>query len=259
MDDPRIIGADTETHDGVPYSAQISIADGTAIMVLLFDIEAVKELKAQLLKLLNGGWRLVFHYAPADLPIFESIIGFELSGRYEDTMLAGYGFGNLGRLGLKALARRILGRSRLSWEETVTPYSKEVLAQWMMKAFVYSENTWHQEISRFHKKSGKPLKPMTVLSEPEKLLPELLRYCVNNPDYPIWQKLFERMPREWMERLVEACGPVPVKGIAHCPLNVQIEYACSDPDDTRRLWLKMQAMREEFERGLCFQGEDRDT
>lgn len=223
-----LIGGDTESHDRIPYSFQLSLYPTTARMILLKDEWLVREVGGWL-NARMGAWgntKLVFHYAPADLPIFESIVGGSLNGEYRDTIQECYRFGNFHSQGLKPLSRRVLGRKRLSWEETVTPYSKEVLSQWMMQAFCHAESSWSESIPRFHKISGKSLKPLIVKSLPEKLLPELMGYVLKSPEYPIWQKISERMPSEWLEKLVAAVGPVPAKGIAHCPLDVQIEYAC---------------------------------
>lgn len=250
------IGFDTESQEGRPYSFQYSLAPGSARMVMLKDEELVRSAVGLLNSLGKHTW-IAMHYAPADLPIAD-MLGLKVRN-LRDSMLEAYGFGNLGRLGLKALAKRVLGRTRLSWEETVTPYSKEVLAQWMMNCFVHAETQWYTEVPRFHKKSGKPLTPTIVRSVPEKLLPELLSHSLKNTDYPIWQKLYERMPPEWMEKLVDVCGLVPVRGIAHCPIDVQIEYACSDPDDTRQLVIEFERRRREFETVLNVQDEDYDA
>lgn len=267
---PIFIGGDTESHDHEPYSWQVSLEDGIARMVMLKNKEACNALVdflAPVPWLENVSY--VFHYAPADLPIFEQQFGFSLDGKYRDTMLEGYGFGGqFGRLGLKALARRILGRQRLSWEETVTPWSKEVLTQWMMNGFVHAEQNWRTVERRYSKPKKnaalwsmevpKELKSKIHRSEAEKLLVELQGYTINNPEYKIWEKIDERMPKEWLDKLIKACGPMPVKGIAHCPLDVQIEYACSDPDDTRQLAIRFETMRKEFIESLNVQDEDRD-
>ena len=260
--EPLLIGGDTESHAGVPYSWQVSLEPGVARMMMLNNKEVCKEV-AEWLYFTTGTFcdpdnRFVFHHAPADLPIFEQQLGMRLDGLFDDTMMEAYHLANL-RQGLKPLSRRLLGRERLSWEETVTPYSKEVLGQWIMNGFIYAENHWQTVVERFHKKTNKPLKPKVTVSAAEKLLRELLTYSVNNTEYPIWDKLYERMSAEWLEKLVEVSGPVPQRGIAHCPLDVQIKYACSDPDDTRQLALLFKTMRKEFIEGLNLQEEDFDA
>jgi hypothetical protein len=70
--------------------------------------------------------------------------------------------------------------------------------------------------------------------------------------------LHERIGQENLDPLIEKFGPVPVKGIAHCPIDVQIEYACSDPDDTRQLAIAFDVMRKDLVEQLNVQQEDHD-
>jgi hypothetical protein len=67
------------------------------------------------------------------------------------------------------------------------------------------------------------------------------------------------MPKEWMSKLIDELGPVPQKGIAHCPIDVQVEYACSDADDTRQLAVEFDRMRRELVAELNIQEEDEDV
>lgn len=254
-----LIAGDTETHAGVPYSVQISTKVGTARMVMLKDEGLVRDLGAWLTATMHpwGTSKLVFHNAPADLAIFEQVVGGKLNGEYRDTMQEAYRFGNLPQ-GLKALSRRILGRTRKSWDETVTPYSKEKLAEWMMNGFCHAEENWRITQQRVSEKTGKALKPTVKKSEAEKLLVEIMGYLQNNPEYKVWDKLAERMPVEELERLIVSVGPVPQKGIAHCPIPVQIEYGCSDPDDTLALAVEFDRRREQSITDLDIQQEDAD-
>lgn len=262
LPEPLYIGGDTESHAGTPYSWQISLEDGVARMVMLRNKAVCREL-AWWLGVKMGSFysmknRFVFHNAPADLPIFEQQLQFSLEGLFRDTMQEAYHFGNL-RQGLKPLSRRLLGRSRLSWEETVTPYSKEVLNSWLCDAFIHAESNWQEVHQTFHKRTRAPNKPKVVKSTAERLLVELSGYMMNNPEYKIWDKLSERIPSADLARLVEAVGPIPKRGIAHCPIEVQVEYGCSDPDDTRRLAMLFDKMRVEFIDGLNVQEEDVDA
>lgn len=270
------IGFDTETHAGTPYSFQYSLEDGSARMVMLKDEHWVRESVAFLNSIQSGhsytkhsyggivktvrqgsevDW-VAMHNAPADLAIAD-LIGLRVVN-LRDTMQEAYHFGNL-RQGLKPLARRLLGRLRSSWEETVTPYSKAVLNNWLCDAFIHAENHWQEVRQTFHKRTKAPNKPKVVKSVAERLLVELAGYMVNNPEYKIWDKLQERMPSKDLARLVEAVGEVPKRGIAHCPIEVQVEYGCSDPDDTRRLAILFDKMRSEFIEGLNVQEEDVDA
>jgi uracil-DNA glycosylase family 4 len=260
---PVPIGGDTESHLGEPYSWQFSLESNVARMVFLKNREVCKvlsdELRASAFFLDFPSEFFAFHYAQADLDIFERELGFSLDGLYRDTMQETYHLGNVSfSQGLKPVTRRLLGRKRKSWEETVTPYSKAILADWLQEGFIYAEKNWQRVEERFHKKTGKPLKPKIHRSEAEKLIPELMGYMLNNPEYKIWEKIVERMDEKELGMLEVVNGKVPGKGIAHCPLDVQIEYGCSDPDDTRQIALLFDKMREEFIEKLYFQEEDRD-
>lgn len=261
LPEPLLIGGDTETHAGRPYSWQVSLEPGVARMMMLDNHIVCREV-AEWLNVMVGSFfdpdnRFVFHHAPADLPIFEGLLGFSLHGLFRDTMHEAYHLANL-RQGLKPLSRRLLGRQRLSWEETVTPYSKAVLGAWLQEGFVYAEGHWQQTLQTLHKKTGKPNKPKIVRSAAEKLLVELYGYMLNNPEYKIWDKLHERMPEVDLVKLIDAVGPIPQKGIAHAPKDVQVFYACSDPDDTRQLAVLFESLRKQFIEGLNLQDEDLD-
>lgn len=264
--DMELIGVDTESHDGVPWSIQVSIKPGTARLVRMDNEDGLWGLKRQLLWAIDEGVELVFHQAGADLGIVGGLVEREF--KYRDTMQECYQFGNFLRQGLKVLAYRLLGRRRKSWEETVTPYSKAVLGQWMMDGFVHAEQNWQRvettiETNRVSEKTGKALKDLAktklIRSPAEVLTREILGYTLNNPEYETWEKLEERVPVEWMSKLVEVAGPVPQLGIAHCPLDVAVEYGCSDADDTLQLALLFDRMRLEFQEGLDIQPEDCDV
>lgn len=246
----EMYGADTESHAGKPFSVQISLATGTGALVYWKNQEVVRYLGYTLDGLCSIP---VFHYAPADLPMFEQITN--VTG-YRDTLQEAYGL--LLPQALKTLSRRLLGRKRLSWEETVIPPSRRELARWMRQALRHAEGHWQTEVARFHKKTGKPLKPVVTMSRSEKLLPELYAHMMNNPDYAIWEKLKERMPEAELEKLIEYLGPYPVKGVAHLSVEELINYGCSDADDTLTLAKLFERMRKEFVVKLQFQEEDRD-
>jgi len=281
LDEPWLIGGDTESHGGEDYSWQLSLEDGVARMVMLKNRKVCDETAKWLIMQFSqkrvlgptpSKWtpRFVFHYAQADLPIFESELGYSLHGLYRDTNQEAYHLGNLPQ-GLKGLARRLLGRKRKSWEETVTPASKDALSMWMMEGWGLMEAEWQGEVvkietDRVSLKTGRALKDKVTRkitkSPAEKVLWDILKYTQDteaHPDYDPWAKLTERLTGGWMERVTDVIGPPPVKGIAHVPSEEQIEYGCSDPDDTRRLAVLLDQLRREFIDGLDFQEEDRDA
>lgn len=253
------IGYDTESHCGAPYSFQYSLSDGNARMVMLKDDSLVRNVRDMLNSVQReSDWPtwIGAHNAPADIPIAD-MIGLNLINLH-DTMQEAYHFQNLPQ-GLKALARRLLGRKRKSWDETVTPHSKDLLCAWMAEGFVLGEREWRREEvlierDRVSTKTGKALKDKTthkiIKSFAETVLADILKYTAQNPDYNPWEKLTERLDESVRVQLIERLGAIPQKGIAHVPLDEQIEYACSDPDDTRMLGMMFEGMRTEFVKGL---------
>jgi DNA polymerase len=250
------MGGDTESHAGVPYSIQVSLAEGSGALALRknagvveYLAEAIQQAKVE---------ELILHNAPADLDDFYGVEGLALEGiPYRDTMQEAYGL-TIWPQALKVISKRILGRNRKSWEETVIPPSKRELGKWMRKCLLHAEENWREVIPRFHKKTKKPLKPQVNVSESEKLLPALYGFMVNNPDYKIWDKLLERMPGEELKKLVHLFGPWPTKGVAHLTIEELLEYGCSDADDALTFAVEAERLRGEFIRKLDFQEEDRD-
>lgn len=246
----RWAGADTESHAVEPLSIQVSLATGTGGLVLWKNAEVVRYL-AECMRHCD---EILYHYAPADQPMFDQMgLGYI---PYRDTMQEAYGL--LLPQALKTLSRRLLGRVRKSWDETVTPPSKKVLAQWLRDCMRYSE-TWTVVEERTHKKTGKPLKPKVIVSPTEKLIVELYGYMVNNPEYKIWEKIKERMLGGTLAQLEQKVGRMPVKGVAHLTTQELVDYGCSDADDTLTLGLMFEKMRKDFVANLDVQPEDRDT
>ena len=241
-------GCDTESHAGRPYSLQVSLERGTGRLVEWSNTRLVRYL----------GWCLhelhlnpILHYAPSDLDMVEQMMAVRT---YRDTQQEAYQL--LLPQGLKSLSRRLLGRNRLSWEETVTPASKGQLTAWMSRAWKVAEG-WQQVVERTHKKTGKPLKPRIISSPAEKTLLSIYGSMRNNPEYKVWDKLQERLV-EYMPQLERAVGQLPVRGVAHLSMEELVSYGCSDADDTLTLGLMFEKMRREFVEKLGFQDEDVD-
>ena len=238
--DERFMAIDTETHGNAPYSIQFSDLVGSARMVLLSDPVVSRWAVEFINRSIYHGTELVFHNAPADLDLVMSlgIQGF----LWRDTMQEAYHLGL--PQGLKALSYRLLGRKRKSWEETVTPASKDVLRQWITDAIIQAQERMTVAIPRYSKKTNKKLKPEIKKSECEKVLTSILGHVERNAEYDPWKKLVERTEEiGGLETLSGLFGPVPIKGIAHCTLQDQIEYGCSDADDTLAVALELERLR----------------
>ncbi len=251
---PPLLGVDTETHAGQRWSIQISSKVGTGLMIQTdtgeFDHWLLKRLRYWVEK-----YEWALHNAEADLWVAD-LLGLH-NQPYRDTMAEAYLFQNLPQK-LKALSRRVLGRTRMSWDELVTPYSKEKLHEWMTDGILYAADYWRITTERRHKRTGRLLKPEVKLSRTESLLFEIDQYMVNNPDYPVWDKIAERVPVTGLEKLVAKFGPLPQKGIGHVPLDQAVWYGVSDADDTLAVATRFDEMRREFKVGLSVVEEDRD-
>lgn len=255
-----ICGMDTESHGGVPYSIQFSLAPGTSRMILLEDRGLVDYWSLWAARQITRyGMELVFHNAPADLDVIYSL-GVRRF-KYRDTMQDAYHMGNQPQ-GLKALSYRLLGRRRKSWEETVTGPSKLVLCDWLNRSIEYAARNWTQTVERRSAKTGKLLKPKLAVSEAGRTLESILTHTIASESYDPWDKLSERLmcrDEDWFyaDQLIHSLGPVPVKGIAHCSEADQIEYACSDADDCLAIAMLLDRMRDEV--GAEIQEEDYDV
>lgn len=254
-----LLGLDTETHAGRRWSIQVSSFVGTGLMIQTdtgeFDPELLQELAYWI-----APYELALHNEDADLWAPE-LMGLP-NMPYRDTMKEAYAFQNLPQK-LKAIARRVLGRQRISWEELVTPYSKEKLLNWMADGIMYAEENMRLVEERKHKKTGKALQPKIHKSEMEKTLVDVYQHAIGNPDYPsdmtLWQKLDERLGPELTARLALQMGARPERGIAHVPLDEAIHYGCSDADDTLAAALTFELMRKDFKQKLNVTAEDRDV
>ncbi len=261
----ELIAADSESHGGVPFSVQVSIEVGSGVMVLEEDKPTIRRLGRVLFEKLRDGGEFIFHNAPADLQTFERHLSLFGVGRFEfrDTLQEAYHLGL--PQGLKALSYRLLGRKRLSWEETVTPASKVALYEWMNMAIDYAAGSWTRTIERTGKR-GQPLKPKVVVSKAESTLRSVLNHMLTSEGYDPWEKLEERFDRiadnpsiKYNPLTLESqIGRIPVKGVAHLSLDELVEYGCSDADDTLAVEIELERRRGEFEGRVGVREEDYD-
>ncbi len=240
-----VIGVDTETDEGRPYSIQASVVPGTGIMVILSDKEAVEALVAEINRLISLDWELVFQNAPADLDIAESI-GIDCS-KFRDTMQELYHLGNLPQ-GLKQAVYRVFGYRMTSYDEVVTPHSKAALETWLAEALAHVSMEMRTEVrEQLKTKVRVTMKP----HEAEAVLRRVMGRL--DSDYDPWEKPKQDkgvekprlIGREWLDEVERAVGRMPRRSIVHAPLDQQVKYACGDADFTGRLatWLEGERKR----------------
>lgn len=260
------MAVDTESHAGKWWSIQISVRPRTGRMFLTKDESLIRGLATFLRNAARGHnqqghpWRgqFIFHHAPADLPLFQEM-GVEVEGKYRDTMVEAYGFGNM-RQGLKALGYRLFGVMMKSWEDLVTPYSREKIMDYLIDGVLDAEGL-RGAVERFSDKTGKRLKDGVSKIPEERAVKDLLRHVQGNPKYDPWKRLkgdvvegeegedlsrYERLSK-W---LLANRGPWPKKGIAHVPMAEQIDYAVQDSDMTLQVAMEFDRMRPLVEAGF---------
>ncbi len=229
-----LCGIDTESHGKRPYSIQLSLRPHTARMLMLEDQGLVGFCVDWVNHAIRAGMVLVVHNAPADLPLLDSlgIKGYT----FRDTMAEAYILARYPQA-LKALSYRLLGRKRKSWEETVREPSLVKLSEWIIESILFAQTHWTQVEQRYGKK-GQLLKPKVHKSKAESVLTRIMQHMWNKTYNP-WERIQEDLLPLLGDEVSRyaALAPVPVKGIAHCELKDQIEYACSDADDTLSLAL----------------------
>lgn len=230
----RLIGVDTESHAGSPYSIQVSTKIGTGLMVKIDNKQAIMALAECVNMAISSGWRLVLHNAPADVRLLEAV-GINYEGHYIDTMMMAYIFQNLPQ-GLKALAYRLLHKRRRSWDQVVGPPSREVLRSWLLDALEQAESE-AETIPQFGKR-GQPIKPKIINSPWKRSISGITMHMSKGVDYDPWKRITPEMEMKF--------GPAPKKGIKWVDEQDQINYACGDASDALELALLFEQMMKEI-------------
>ena len=226
------VGVDTESHDGTPFSVQLSHRAGEGFMLMANDEVSLSWL---------NGWLhhkvTALHNAAYDLRVLERL-GIRLT-RFRDTMQEAFALGNLPQ-GLKPLVYRLFRHTMTSYNETVRPASIHALYEWMTEAFKVA-----QLDLTYTEKRPKSVKEHKC--DLQSLLERLLRLTDIRSDYDPWGRLNEFWGdplNEWMTAHVESrVGRYPVLGIANCKMEDAIRYAVGDADWTGRVAVELERRR----------------
>jgi hypothetical protein len=154
-----------------------------------------------------------------------------------------------------------------SYQDVVTPASKEALSDWLTNALAYSIDSWR--FQRLAKKQPKTKEKWETAKHPaEGVLRRVLRFAADSDsDYDPWQapkKLgtedeeLRLIGQEWMPSLESAIGRMPRKSIIHAPLPKAIEYGCSDAIYTGHCMIRLAERRAAQQKIWTINEEDRD-
>lgn len=240
------LAIDTESDEGAPYSIQWSGAKGRGYMLFVDDERGLGKFRAWMA---SDQPEVICHNAPYDLDVLDRL-GIQVH-RFRDTMQELYHLGNLPQ-GLKAAVYRIFGHKMTSYDEVVTPHSKEVLEVWLCEALAHVSSEMRSTVAhpvgpdcptcgKTHRKDVSMAKP----HEAEAVLRRVLGKLGEDYDpweQPKWDKGVEKprlIGRDWLEEVEQVVGRMPRRSIVHAPLADQITYSVGDADWTLRLanWL----------------------
>ena len=250
------ISIDTESDEGRLYSIQFSFRPGQAFMVLEDGFRWFKEC------VLPAFDEVIIHNAVYDLAEL-STAGIQIAGRvnFRDTMQEIYHLGGILPQGLKAAVYRIFGYRMTSYDEVVTPASKQKLDNWLAEALDYSTTSMRELIhhtkgkgcaacGKNHRMDKTEYKP----HESEAVIRRVMKHMgEEGSDYDAWKPptyakgelKLRLIGRDWLGQVEQSIGRMPRPSIVHAPLERQIQYACGDADWTGQLatWLAAERNR----------------
>ena len=236
MEKSGTLGIDTESHNGRPWSVQVSWQRGFGVLIKAEDKRTLRHLAVGL-----DLYEVVLHNAAYDLEVLRKL-GIPVV-RFRDTMQEAFHLGNLPQ-GLKPLVYRLFRHTMTSYDETVRPASIRALQEWMLEASVVAERDLsYQATVKLKTKTKEVVKPGPLSS----LLTRALRLSDVASEYDPWERLnaFWADPLNgWMTAHVEArCGPYPRLGIANCTTEEAVRYAVGDADWTARVAVELERRR----------------
>lgn len=256
-----VIATDTETVNNVMWSWQVSVENGASLMGMCDDRESMKVY----IELLEAAGNIVMHNAKHDMHEQRSI-GLNIPwSKVIDTMACAYRLGE--SQGLKALAGRHCGMRMKSYMETVKPYSREHVDEWITNA-VLELPAISEEYVTPKKQEVKTRSKKNPLFTP---LSRIANSMSKNSEYDPWKAWSKvtsdidtevqgvkvkgkktldvdksKVLLEWKEWLEDKVGKMPTVGLDKVPVEVAKWYACRDSDANLRVYEVLDGMEREF-------------
>ena len=219
LNSSTIIGVDTETADGEPYSVQVSCRKGTGHLIMEHDALGIPALKA---RLEQPEVLTVFHNAPFDLAVLHKL-GIH-PARYTDTMTMAYLL-QTEPLGLKPLAFRHFGVQMREYKELVVESTRQRLLAYLQTAAAIDwpdpepEEKWEGKRRRYAQPQNIGAKIRRLLDKAEGV--DLAEKWANMAG---------------ASQVIDRLGAVREGTIADVPLDTAVYYGCQDADMTLRLY-----------------------
>lgn len=250
---------DTESDEGKIWSVQFSTQPGVGFMFKTEDQQNIDDFRLWLSW--AYGNRVAMHNSVWDLgDLFQ--IGMDIGIddlKPVDTMMDSFHIGNKPQ-GLKPLVYRLFGHRMISYKETVIPWSKRKLEEWLYVALDYISSSMRTTIQhpvgkncptcgKHHRKDVSVSKP----HEAEAVLRRVLGKLVDGSDYDPWQppkyskgvESTRLLGKPWLKDVEAAVGRMPRCSIVHVPIDEAVNYGCSDADWTGRVatWFEQERKR----------------
>jgi len=217
-----LIAIDTEIEKGgVPWSVQFSCMEKSARFVMRTDISSIEKL-ARFVS--TPGVVTILHNALFDLPVLMRL-GI-IPNKFVDTMVMAYLLQTEPQ-GLKPLAFRHLGISRLSYEEMVGPRTQEIAREYLTKAL---EIDWGKPEPVIEVRGGelKIRKPQPIDTKIKKALSRK-----GEDLYDWWSGIEPEAGRGMVEAVLGELHPAYLSDI---DFEDALNYACADADDTLSIY-----------------------
>lgn len=224
-----IVAVDTETdRNGNLWCWSYSSSPGTAYVVMAEDLILYREM-------FRPPYTIVMHNAVFDLGVL-SAAGMEVTAPVFDSMLEAHILESEG-LGLKFLARTLLGMEMSSYEDVVKPAQKSLARDYLVQVVQHGE--WPpapavEEMSWDRKTDNLKIhtrKPQPIHKKAAKILADTADKGADAFDR--WNKI-DQTEKVAVEK---ALGPMPVASIEDVVGDGWIQYSARDSDATLRLHL----------------------
>lgn len=211
-----------------PYCFSFSFRSGTGYTIYMDRPELVEEF-IRVMTDLDPLW--IIHNWLFDKDILTAM---EIPiRRFDDTIIRAY---NLQRVpkGLKALAFRLAGLKMQDFDDVVTPYSREVVLDWLFSILEDLDQIMLDPYGKSGKLLQKPRHVEGFTTAQYRTYAKLRRLTYDWADTDPWKRW-----RDWhghdRDFILDLFPPMPQKSIAHCPREVSTPYASMDADATMRI------------------------
>lgn len=234
FDSPVAVDTEFDSKTGEPWCLTWSCEPGTGVMIRACDRDILARFNVDLRRSPD---KIIFHNAPADIPVLAKM-GIDIPiHKVDDTMMRSFHLAKYPQ-SLKRLAFRLCGMVMEEFEDVVGPYARAD-AEVYLKAATYE--TWPKpepEAVYDEEKGWHIYKPQGLGTKLKRLFTDLRK----NPALDV-RKRWENWSEHERFMMEDVLGPMPPMSIANVPFDVALKYACRDADSTLRVYHKLMGLK----------------